>query len=219
MNLSDFFSFSVWDSARSIQAPHSCSEGHPAPKYPAVTAPFPADSRERDWAPGNADPHPGSQQSPDRLGSTQGPGARERRRDGDAGRVGVASVLWIGSNSLWPVQLPSLQRRPEVRRWVVGCQDGAEVVLCVLLVYSYAPLLTILPLVWLACCADVLFRTWTIHRFADSIIRYCSITDMSVFVFIFCFSRPEKKALTNDLKLCNNIICPADGTLPCITSK
>ena len=99
---------SVWEPARSVPGPQSCSEGRPAPKHPAVTAPIPADSWERDGASGNVEPHPGAQQSSDRPGSTQCPGARGQRGDGDAGGVRVASVLRIRSYSLWPVSLPSL---------------------------------------------------------------------------------------------------------------
>lgn len=72
---------SVRVSARSVPAPEPLSKGHPAPKYAAVTTSFLADSRERDRAPGNADPHPGTQQSPDCLDSGKQPRARGHGRD------------------------------------------------------------------------------------------------------------------------------------------
>lgn len=113
------FSSSVCVFAGSVSAPHSFSEGYPAEEYAAVATTVPPDPWEWRWASGNSDPHPGTQQSPDCLGSVRWSAARVRCREWDVGWVWVASLLWMCSYTLRLVQLSSLQRRPKVRRWIV----------------------------------------------------------------------------------------------------
>lgn len=113
------FSFSVCVFAGSVSAPHSFSEGNPAEEYATVATTVPSDPWEWHWAPGNSDPHPGTQQSPDYPGSVRRSAARVHRREWDAGWVWVASLLWMRSDTLRLVQLSSLQRRPKVRRRIM----------------------------------------------------------------------------------------------------
>lgn len=113
------FSFSVCVFAGPVSAPHSFSKGYPAEEYATVATTVPSDPWEWRWAPGNSDPHPGTQQSSDCPGSVRWSAARVHCREWDVGGVWVASLLWMCSYTLRLVHVSSLQRRPKVRRRIM----------------------------------------------------------------------------------------------------
>lgn len=133
------FSFSVCVVAGSVSAPQSFSEGYPAEEYAAVATTVPSDPWEWNWAPGNSDPHPGAQQSPDCPGSDRWSAAGVHCRERDVGWVWMASVLWMCSHTLRLVQLSSLQRRPKVRRWIMRWDDKQLIMMINQCHYDYMP--------------------------------------------------------------------------------